>query len=291
MQRLLALLVWLIAALAPAWSEEPPLARRNQESSEALAQVETRFGELATPGNYRLRTIVTRPEGTRRRLPAIYFVQWLSCDTVEIGRDNDGWTQVLRALVSESGMVVMRLEKAGVGDSEGGPCSALDYETELAHNRLALHALQQHRWVDRRRIFVFGASMGANFAPLLANGERVRGVAVWGGGAQTWFERQLGFERRSLELGGATGAEIDARMRILSRIYSAILLRQASLEDLSESDPQLAAEWNLVTGSEGSTQFGRPIAFHQQAQAQHWAAAWAALDVPVFGDLRRIGLV
>ncbi|HEV7671085.1 MAG TPA: hypothetical protein VGS22_21415 [Thermoanaerobaculia bacterium] len=42
-----------------------------------------------------------------------------------------------------------------------------------------------------------------------------------------------------------------------------------------------------MTGTEGATQFGRPVAFHQQAQRRHWAKSWAALDIPVlalFGE-------
>jgi len=263
------------------------LPRRNPSSAEPLARVETTFGEIAAGGDLRLRTIATRPEGSSGRLPAVYFVQWLSCDSVEIGTGNDGWTRMLRSLVQDSGMVVLRLEKAGVGDSEGGPCSELDYDTELAHHRQALGSLFEHPWVDRERVFVFGASMGSNFAPLLARGLPLRGVAVWGGGARTWFERQLGFERRALELGGAAGAQIDDRMRKLGRIYAAVLLDRRNLDEIAANDSALAADWKLVTGSAGTTQFGRPLAFHQQAQVQQWAAAWESVDAPVlalFGE-------
>jgi pimeloyl-ACP methyl ester carboxylesterase len=264
------------------------LPRRNAASAEPLAGIETSFGDLETAEGYRLRTIVTRPNGSRQRIAAVYFVQWLSCDTVEIGRTEDGWTQMLRSLVSDSGMVVMRLEKAGVGDSEGEPCSALDYESELAHHRLAVERLRRHRWVDPRRVFVFGASMGANMAPLVAQGQRVRGIAVWGGGAQSWFERQLGFERRALELSGASGAEIDQRMRALARVYSALLLERMDLAQMEAAAPELATAWReWATGTEGATQFGRPMVFHQQAQARHWGSAWETVDVPVlalFGE-------
>ncbi len=276
----------LVLVTAPALAQAP-LARRNSASAEPLERVETFFGERSTPEGYRLRTITTRPQGAQARLPAVYFVQWLSCDTVEISRNGDGWSQMLTTLVRESGMVVMRVDKAGAGDSEGGPCSALDYDTELAHHRLALEALYQNRWVDPDRVFIFGASMGANLAPLLAQGARVRGVAIWGGGARTWFERQLGFERRALELGGASGAEIDARMRVLSRAYAALLLEQRSLREMAISEPRLAAAWSQTTGVEGETQFGRPLAFHQQAQRHNWARAWQQLDAPVlalFGE-------
>jgi dienelactone hydrolase len=268
-------------------SNADELPRRAKNSAEPLAGIETQFGELKTGDGYRLRTIITRPAGTTRRLPAVYFVAWLSCDSVELGKNVDGWGQMMRAIVQETGMVVVRVDKAGVGDSEGGPCSSLDYETELKHYRAGLTALYAHPWVDRDRVMVYGASMGANLAPLVAAGHKVRALAVWGGGAQSWFERQLGFERRALELGGKSGDVVDTRMRLLSRFYAAYLLDGIAPADIARRDAALGAAWSNVTGSEGATQFGRPVAFHQQAQRQAWAKAWAAIDAPVlalFGE-------
>jgi dienelactone hydrolase len=269
----------------PAAAMDRPLERRSTATAEPLPGVETVLGELQAPDGYRLRTMVTRPADTRRRLPAVYYVQWLSCDSVEIGLAEDGWNQMLRSLVSESGMVVMRLEKAGVGDSEGGPCSELDYETELRHHRLAFRALHENAWVDPGRVFVFGASMGATFAPLVAEQMNVKGVAVWGGGARSWFERQLAFERNAMELGGASGEEIDERMRMLSRFYSALLLDRQSPAQISARDPELGSAWSLLTGADGATQVGRPVGCHQQAQARRWATAWSALQAPVLALL------
>ena len=59
--------------------------------------------------------------------------------------------------------------------------------------------------------------MGSNYAPLVAAGEDVAGVVVWGGGATTWFERMTRFERNALELGDtdpqAFAGEVNARRR------------------------------------------------------------------------------
>jgi pimeloyl-ACP methyl ester carboxylesterase len=259
-----------------------PLPRKATSTAEPLPGIETQFGELKTPEGYRLRTITTRPEGASAKLPAVYFVHWLSCDTVELGKTVDGWGQMMRAVVRDAGMVVMRTDKAGVGD-----CAALDYETELKHHRLGLATLLAHPWVDPERVIVYGASMGANMAPLIAAGQKVKAVAVWGGGAQSWFERQLGFERRALELGGKSGAEIDVRMRTLSRLYAAFLLDGLTPAEITRRDAKLGAAWKMATGTDATSQFGRPLAFHQQAQKREWAKAWAALDVPVlalFGE-------
>ncbi len=111
------------------------LPRRDNQPLEAISGLDSRYGVLRLPDGKRLRTILTRPEGTTDRLPAILFVQWLSCDSIELpAKQQDGWSRMLRRLAQESGFVMMRTEKPGVGDSEGD-CARLDYDTELSIHR------------------------------------------------------------------------------------------------------------------------------------------------------------
>jgi dienelactone hydrolase len=269
-------LVALLAAAPPAG-----LPRRGGQPPEKIPGLESHYGTLATGDGLRLRTILTRPEGASGRLPGILFVQWLSCDTIELPESNrSGWARMMRAVAQRSGMVFWRTEKAGVGDSEGD-CARLDYETELAHHREALKAFKASPHVDPRRIVVFGASMGANMAPLVTRGHGVAGVMIWGGGARTWCERQLGFSRRAMELAGTELARVSERMRRHARFYARYLLDGRTPAQIRSEDPALGAVWNDIVGTEGELQYGRPAAFHQQAQRQDWTAAWAEVTSPV----------
>ena len=258
------------------------LPRRDDRPLEEILGLDSRYGVLKTPDGVRLRTILTRPAGTQGRLPTILFVQWLSCDTIELPASNqDGWSQMLRRLARESGMVLMRTEKAGVGDSEGGPCETLDYLTELAHHRAALAELRRLPHVDPDRIYIFGASMGGNMAPLVAAGTRVAGVMIWGGGTKSWFERMLGFERRAKELAGIPAVELDDHLRSLARFFVAYLLDGKDPATIAREQPALAGVWKRVVGTGDGSHYGRPLAFHRQAAAQNWAAAWERVDAPV----------
>lgn len=228
----------------------------------------------------RLRAIVTKPAGARGRLPAVLYLQPLSCDTVAIPAEpGDGWEAMLQILVRESGALVWRTEKRGVGGSEGG-CDQLDYLTELADHRAALQALRARPDVDPRRIVVFGASMGSNLAPLLARDEDLAGVAVWGGGARTWAERTLAFERNRVELGPALAAR-NAEMTARFRFIDAWLIGGRSPKEIASADPALGAVWSRITGTSETGMYGRPLAFHHQAQAQDWPAAWRGVRAPV----------
>lgn len=280
----------LTAALAcclplTVWAESTigdGLPRRNDLPLEVITGLDSHYGVLSTPDGARLRTILTRPAGTQGPLPAILFVQWLSCDTIELpSSKQDGWSRMLRRLAQESGMVMVRTEKAGVGDSEGGPCESLDYLTELAHHRAALAAMRRSEHVDPERVFVFGASMGGNMAPLVAADGKVAGVMIWGGGAKSWFERTLGFERRARELEGEPAARLDEDLRSLARFLVAYLLDRKDPASIAREQPALAGVWDRIVGTGEGTHYGRPLAFHQQAAAQNWAAAWERVDAPV----------
>ena len=257
------------------------LPRRENRPLEEIAGLDSRYSVLRLPDGKRLRTILTRPEGTTGRLPAILFVQWLSCDSVELpAKQQDGWSRMLRRLAQESGFVMMRTEKPGVGDSEGD-CAALDYDTELSIHRAALAALRRSADVDPERIVIFGASMGGNYAPLVAADENLAGVMIWGGGAKSWYERMLGFERRAKEFGAVPAAELDTYMRSLERFLLAYLLDAEDPARIAREQPALAGVWEKIVGTGPDTHYGRPLAFHQQAAAKDWAAAWERVDAPV----------
>ena len=65
------------------------LPRKGGRAFETHPGLETIPGTLRTKDGARLRTIVTRPAGTRQRLPGVLFVQWLSCDSIELPESAD----------------------------------------------------------------------------------------------------------------------------------------------------------------------------------------------------------
>ena len=99
------------------------------------------YGSVVSELGHRLRTIVTKPKGATGRLPGLFLAGWLSCDSVEspVG-EPDGFARLLRHVMTQSGYVVMRMDKPGIGDSEGPACAETDFRTELAGYRAAFQA-------------------------------------------------------------------------------------------------------------------------------------------------------
>ncbi len=254
---------------------------------ESAAGIDSYYDVVDLPNGVRLRTIVTKPQGTRGRLPAIFFLQWVSCGSIEF-REGSGSSQILERLARESGRALARVERTANGDSEGPGCHELDYDTELEHYVRAYTTLLSSPHVDRRDVVVYGSSLGSTTAPLLAHalqdaGNRIAGVIVQGGGAVTYYERMLNFDRWYLERRpeDVEPASIHAEMLRRARFHHEYLVRGRSPDDVARDDADMAAVRADVRGLGDGVHYGRPYAWHQQAARHNFLGAWAAIEAPM----------
>jgi pimeloyl-ACP methyl ester carboxylesterase len=148
--------------------------------SEAMQNAVVEYGSVTTDRGVRLRTIASVPNGREGQAPAVLLLQGGGCGSVDAP-----WTPMpvgtlgLIRSIGDGGFVTMRVEKSGVGDSEGPPCGTIGYYEELAGFRAGLEALKSHPAADPDRIFLLGISLGGVFAPILANEADVAGISVY----------------------------------------------------------------------------------------------------------------
>ena len=256
------------------------LPRKDGKPLEVTAGLETEYGSVRTSDGYRLRTILTRPSGSSTRLPALFHTQAVSCGSLEFPPDVP---TTLRQLALRSGYALIRVERAGTGDSEGPDCSALDYDTEVRHYREAFDQLARHAWVDPARIVIYGSSLGSTTAPLVAQGKRVAGLVVQGGGAQTYLERMLHFDRLWFERSGKFRPEqVHGLMLRSIRFQQLYLLGKQRPDQIERDHPDLKGVWESLRGTaEAPPHYGRPYAWHWQAAEKNFLAAWASIAAPV----------
>jgi pimeloyl-ACP methyl ester carboxylesterase len=272
----LALSGCLIAGAVLA-AEPGDLPRKPGARDEVYPGVTVRYDAIRDERGRRLRLIVTHPEGATGRLPTVFVIGWLSCDTVEAPPGSaDGTKRMLQALARMPGFASVRLEKPGVGDSEG-ECARTDFLSELAAYRLAFTRLADYPFVDADKLFLFGMSNGAGFAPLVAQGVTVRGYVVAGGWVKTWFEHMLEIERRRLSLTAHPPADINALMKMEEQLYSAYLLERQPPHEIFVRHPELRILWE----GPDDQQYGRPVSYYQQLQDLDLMAAWSAVRAPV----------
>ena len=273
--------VW-ICALPPAHAADDPLPRRADRSTggslphEQIAGRTVEYGSAVSARGHRVRIIITRPPNGTDRLPLIVFLPWLSCDSIESPRGpTDGWSRMLRAVASAADAVFVRVDKPGVGDSEGD-CSKTDLEDDLAAYRAAIRMALERPDVDASRLTLFGGSTGGAFAPLLAGEFNVHSIAVAGGFSRTWSEHILGHERRRLTLSGAAPAAINTSMRGFVDFYALYLDSRLTPAEVLVRRPDLKPLWYDAP----EHQFGRHARYFQEVQAQNIEAAWDRVRVP-----------
>ncbi len=200
------------------------------------------LGSVARDG-YRLRTIAVEPRAEGPH-PAVFFVQGYSCATVErpdMIASHDGLRGLIGALVA-GGCAVWRVEKRGVGDSQGEPCVTQGFLEEHEDFAAALASMLAHPSVDRSRVAIFGHSLGATHAPALAVRFReVGALAVYGGGIVPWVEYLDVNGRRQMRLAGMADADLEAIAARRQRFFHAVLVEGESPRAVLARDTDLAS--------------------------------------------------
>lgn len=156
-------------------------------------EVGVEYGEVFVDG-VRLRTLTMGERGTHG---VVVIIQGIACESVE----QRPYSSLAHAL-AYAGFSVVRFDKRGVGDSEGGPCNKTDFATELADAR----AVVEYARSLGGPLYIFGHSVGGIIAPHIA----ADAYAVYGTPTMPWIECLLDSVRRQLALRGITDeTELD----------------------------------------------------------------------------------
>jgi pimeloyl-ACP methyl ester carboxylesterase len=253
------------------------LPRRGGAPPESVDGVEITYGAVKSEKGYAVRTYTSRPRGATGRLPLVVFIPWLSCDAVENPRNaDDGWSHMLRVVMREAGVQLVRIEKPGVGDSEGPPCADTDLEDDLAAFRAGIRAAIADPGADASKLVLFGGSVGGALVPILARGFKPRAIVATGGFTHTWLEHMLDIERRRLVLSGQPPNAVNAAMRAFAGFYVETLERGRTPAEAIAARP----EWKPFWYDEPERQYGRRMRYYQQLQKLDVESAWREVAVP-----------
>ena len=235
------------------------------------------YGWVQDKAGHKLRTFVTRPKGATGKVPAIFFVGWLSCDSVEYPRgETDGFGAIFWRLIEQSGYASVRMDKAGVGESQGD-CAKLDFNSELSGYQSAFDEIFKYDFIDPAKVFVVGLSNGGGTSPLVPRRHPVRGYIAASSWGRTWYEHMLELERGRLTRTGQTPAEVNSGVKVFTEFYNLYLIRGMTPGDVVAQHP----EWKSLWYDAPDGQYGRPAAFYQQLQALNLGAAWQKVTAPM----------
>jgi pimeloyl-ACP methyl ester carboxylesterase len=248
------------------------------EALERHPGINVTYGDATVSAGYRVRTVRTRPTSAVGPQPTIFVVGWLSCDGVTYPTGApDGYARLVSDLVEQSGLMVYRVEKPGVGDSEGPPCRDADFEADLEAYRAGWRSMLADPGVDTTRVVVLGLSNGAAVSPMVSGGARPAAFVSVGAWATTWLEHMLGLERRRMALAGTPPWAATDSMPGYETFYDRYLNGALTPEAVSVEIPQLRGYWHDAP----EHQYGRPAAFYHQLQRLNIARAWSTVQAPV----------
>ncbi|MFO0614728.1 MAG: alpha/beta fold hydrolase [Polyangiaceae bacterium] len=244
--------------------------------SEAIAGGRVVLGAADAAGTH-LRTILTLPEGDGP-WPAVLHLQGIDTASSE---HLDPSAPLLRLVTdwTRAGFATMRVERSGVGDSEGPPPAETDLDTELEGLLAALAALSEHPAIDRRRVFLFGHSIGGMIAPEVARRASVCGVVVFGSSAKRWRACAVGTTERQLALRGLAGDEWSRRVAAWAEMHAAVCRDGLTPAEAIARRPHLS----ILSSRQcrGATLFGHHASYFRQLDALTLTAPFRASLAPL----------
>lgn len=246
-------------------------ARLAAAPNESDPNVTTLYGAINVAGTLR-RTLITIPHNPTAPRPGVLLIGGIGCYTVDVAANpQDPYLRLTHDL-SRAGFVTMRLEKSGVGDSQGPPCRNVDFFSESQSYALALEALKRDPHVDPKRIYLFGHSIGSIIAPQLALTNPISGVIVAEGVGRDWPEYELRNTRRQLELGGSPPAEVDENVLQKARCMQRLLVEKQQEAQIERTMPECKVHNGVYPVT---------VAYVQEVAPLNIIQSWTKLDVPV----------
>ena len=227
---------------------------------------------------HRMRTLTTHPRKSGKH-PALLFIQGYSPVSYDYPLEGPGLDAPILRAFAHADFVTLPVDKPGVGDSEGGPFSEVDFVTEADIYRQALIALRAMPDVDTSQVYLFGHSMGGAFGPVIAAEIPVRGIALYGVVGRTWHEYFLDVMRYQNLLAGQSYGQIDETVRQASRVMEYVFQDQVSTADVKRDHPELAGTVDAVFP--GGQFNGKTARFWEQLEDMNFAALWERIDAHV----------
>lgn len=237
----------------------------------------------------KLRTITYKPKNKQGKLPSVFYIQGLPCQSQELDA-KDPRKMVFEDWV-KAGFVVFRVERPNLGDSvTTKDCRDIDFNEEIEVNKAGYRKLLAYDFVDNENVFFFGHSMGGWTAPIIAQMKQPKGIIVYGTGVVSWFEYFINLYRIQSTYGGATHVAAEKETRKMIPMLYEWLEAGKSAEEMRKNPAlkTIVDEPGMFEGEyfQGRA-FGRSARFFHTMSKQNLAEEWSKVTgkvLAVYGE-------
>ncbi len=228
-----------------------------------------------------LRTITRKPKGSNN-VPAILLIPGYGCGSIE--NYMSSYNGKLLTEWIKAGYAVITIEKSGMGDSYNCvPCTEVDLTTDIESFDAGYNYMEQLPFVDKRKLYIWGHSMGGVIAPEVAKRHHPKGVMVFGTTFRPWSEFLLEMHRvQKPLLEKQSYIQTEDFLRTIQKIYYEFFVLKKTREELLQNPAYKDLVVSELGYKEGSNDmWGRSWIFWPQIDSLNLAKSWEALDCPV----------
>ncbi len=181
--------------------------------------------------------------------------------------------------LTAAGIATLRVDRSGLGDSEGPAPRHLDFFAEMTLWQTAWDYYFAREIPGTPPRFLYGRSLGGMLAPLLAQKEGLSGLIVWGTSPKSWHEASLKSFRQQLEQSGATGEHLDQKWTHVRELLEMVYGQDLTPEEAHARSPHLKE--TLPSEFRGPFIHDRVASFFHQLNHAEVEKAWSNVKCPV----------
>ena len=200
---------------------------------------DVRYESLPVDGALR-RIILTLPR-TDGPHPLFVLLGDIGCYSVDppLGM-RAPYLEIVQAM-TRAGFATLRIEKSGMGDSQGQPCMEQGFWHEVRGYSEAIKASRRDPRMDSSRVILFGHGFGGIAAPIIAGEVPVAGIVAFGTMVTEWTEYELGNLRRQRWLAGLSGDSVETEGQLKTRVMQRLLWEDKTPEQITAEFPNAEA--------------------------------------------------
>ncbi|MFN3729526.1 MAG: alpha/beta fold hydrolase [Fimbriimonadaceae bacterium] len=255
---------------------EAPARSRPEDHGDTYRTI---YDDVLSNG-HRIRMFVTRPTRATGRLPVLFIIQGIGYVSAEQPLSGAAPYSRIAKAFNDAGYVTVRVDKPGLGDSEGGPANRVTFPQEVDAFKQALLKTKSYDFVDPDKVIIFGHSMGGCQGPIVASEVPVLGLAVYGTVVRTWHEYTMEMFRNQASLAGAKASTRDGAARNTVAALHLLFNEGLSPDEVAEKHPQWADAVRMLV-PDGYHFSGIGLDFWRGCYAENYAAYWEKLDTNV----------